>query len=112
MSGMNCVIVGGCANGVILPNLRPDAQWIELKRPEYIKPLASSLQNAPDIVHETDKYEIHVIALTNTETERSALFAIGVVEGKSLTWAFSELCKSHVEHITAQLIKAGHIQTN
>lgn len=105
--GMDCIFVGGCANGVILEKIRMDAQYMLLKRPDYIKPVASALQSMPEVVHEDDTYEIHAISLTNTDTRKTAIFGIGVVEGKSLTWAFSELCKAHVEITTQRLVQAG-----
>jgi hypothetical protein len=105
--GMDCIVVGGCANGVILHKIRMDAQWIELKRPDYIKPLPSAFATMPEVMHESDKYEIHAIQLVNSETNSPAIFAIGVVDGMSLTDAFSELCKSHVEGVTQRLMHAG-----
>lgn len=105
--GMDAIIIGGCANGVIMQKIRMDAQWIELKRPDYIKPLASAFETMPEVMHESDKYEIHAIQLINSETNSPAIFGIGVVEGMSLTDAFSELCKSHVEGVTQRLMHAG-----
>lgn len=105
--GMDAIIIGGCANGVVMQKIRMDAQWIELKRPEYIKPLPSAFETMPEVMHESDKYEIHAIQLVNSETNAAAVFGIGVVEGMSLTDAFSELCKSHVEGVTQRLMHAG-----
>ena len=111
---MDCIVIGGCADGTILQKIRMDAQWINLKRPDYIKPLASAQQDMPEVVNEDDNYEIHAIQLVNTNftpgQPRSAIFGIGVVEGKSLTEAFSELCKSHVEVVTQRLMHAGLVE--
>ncbi len=108
--GMDAIVVGGCANGLILQRIRMDASWIELKRPDYIKPLASAFEDMPDVMHESDKYEVHAIQLVNTETNAPAIFGIAVVEGMSLTDAFSELCKSHVEGVTQRLMRAGLVE--
>lgn len=105
--GMDCVVVGGCANGVILQKIRMDAQWIELQRPEYIKPIASAYESVPEVMSESDKYEIHAIQLTNTQDRTRAVFGIAVVEGMKLTDAFSELVKSHVETVTQRLMHAN-----
>lgn len=110
--GMDCIIVGGCANGLLLKKIHMDAQWIELERPEHIKPLASSGQINPEIAKTSDRYEVHAIHLQNTEKRGMAIFGIAVVEGKTLTWAFSQLCTAFVERVTQDLIRAGHIQTN
>ena len=41
MSGMDCIVVGGVADGTLLRDVDMDAEYIELRRPEYIKPLAA-----------------------------------------------------------------------
>lgn len=106
--GIDCIVVGGPANGVLLKGIRPDATWIELARPDYIKPLASAFQTMPDIVKEKEKYEIHPLSLTNSDGTKH-LFAIAVVEGESLTWAFSQLVIGYVENVTQQLLAEGLI---
>lgn len=103
---MDAIVIGGCANGVVLQKIRMDASWIELKRPDYIKPLASAFEKMPEVVNESDKYEVHAIQLTNSNRHQ-AVFGLCVVEGMSLTEAFSELCKSHVEVVTQRLMHAG-----
>ena len=104
--GMDAIVIGGCANGLILQRIRMDASWIELKRPEYIKPLASAFEDMPEVMHESDKYEVHAIQLVNSN-RHAAVFGLAVVEGMELTEAFSELCKSHVEVVTQRLMHAG-----
>lgn len=108
---MDCIVVGGVANGVLLKRIRMDAQWIELKRPEYIKPLESKDSDA-EVVHEKDVYEIHALTLTNTNEPGQHVFGIAVVEGQSLTWAYSQLVIGFVKNTTAELIADGLIQTN
>ena len=41
-TGMDVIVVGGCADGSLLNDVRMDAEFIELRRPDYIKPLAST----------------------------------------------------------------------
>lgn len=110
-AGMDCVIVGGCAAGLVLPKVRMDAQWIELSRPDYIKPLENSLQTTPEVVNESDHYEIHPIQLHNSPGNR-AIFAIAVVEGRSLTWAFGQLVKGYSNDLLARLAAANLIVKN
>jgi hypothetical protein len=109
-TGVDCIVVGGCANGVLLKAIRPDASWIELARPEYIKPLASAFQAMPEVAHESDKYEVHPLSFTNAKGERPHLFCIAVVEGQSLTWAFSQLVIGYVENVTNKLMAANLIE--
>ena len=108
-AGMDCIVVGGCANGLLLKKIRMDATWIELQRPDYIKPLASAFQENPDIMHESDKYEVHPISLKNSDQPRPAIFGIAVVEGESLTWAFTQLVTGFVENYTRKLLDEGII---
>jgi hypothetical protein len=108
-AGMDCIIVGGCANGSVLLKIRMDAQWIELSRPEYIKPLEDSMQTIPEIVNEKDTYEIHPLTLINSDKHR-AIFGIGVVEGMDLIDAFSQLVTGYTENVTAKLVAAGLVE--
>jgi hypothetical protein len=107
-AGMDCVIVGGCADGSVLLKIRMDAQWIELSRPEYIKPLENSYMDVPEIVNEVDHYEIHPITLVDSNKHR-AIFGIGVVEGMGLIDAFSKLVTGYTENVTQKYVTAGLI---
>jgi len=109
--GMDTVIVGGCASGLVLPKVRMDAQWIELSRPDYLKPLEDAMQPFPEIVNESDHYEIHPVALHNGPGKR-AVFGIAVVEGQSLTWAFSQLVKGYGESLIQKYAAAGVVVKN
>jgi len=110
--GIDCIVVGGAANGTVLKKIRADAQFIELSRPEYIKPLKSSYQSTPDVVNESDEYEVHPIGLRNTNSPQQTLFAIAVVKGKSLTWGFTQLVVGYVENETQKLVAEGIIKPN
>lgn len=108
----DCIVVGGCADGVLLKAIRMDAQRIELSRPEHIKPIANSLQVNPEIIHEKDQYIVHPIGFRNDDDKRGQLFGIAVIEDQSLTWAFSQLVIAYVENVTARLVQSGAIVTN
>lgn len=105
------IVVGGCADGLLLRGIVVGAEKIQLKRPDYIKPLASSKQAVPEIVNESDIYIIHPIGLTN-DTGDAHLFGIAVVEGQKLTWGFSQLVISHVQNTTTKLIQQGLMKTH
>lgn len=105
--GMDCIVVGGCANGTLLHDVEMDAQYVELRRPAYIKPLASTKQSIPEVEHEKDVYEIHVLGLHDSEISNPVVFGIAVIQDKPLTWAFTQLCVSHVENTTAKLMQSG-----
>lgn len=106
----DCIIVGGCANGLLLREVWADAEGFELSRPEYIKPIASTLQKVPEVAKLKDTYVLHPLGLVNDDGKKH-LFAIAVVEGQSLTWAFSQLVISHVENVTRKLLDAGIIHS-
>lgn len=65
--GIDAVTVGGVAGGQVLRGVQADAQFFELRRPEYIKPLASSGEMSPELSYESQVYELHVLELTNTD---------------------------------------------
>lgn len=109
---MDCIVVGGPANGVLLKQIRQEATWIELARPDFIKPLESAFQKHPEVVKEKEKYEVHPIGLRNTTDPETHIFGIAVVEGETLTWAFSQLVIGFVENVTQKLLADGLIQKN
>lgn len=106
---MDCIVIGGCANGLLLREIQQDALWIELQRPDYIKPIANAAQKEPEVVSEKDIYEVHPIGLRNTDETGTHIFGIAVIEGESLTWAFSQLALSHVENTVNKLMAKGLI---
>ena len=106
----DCIVVGGPASGLLLRDIRQDAQWLELSRPDHIKPLASAFQHMPEVVKESAKYELHPISLQNTAVEKPSIFGIAVVEGESLTWAFTQLVTGYVENYTNKLLAAGLLE--
>lgn len=109
---MDCLVIGGCANGLILKDIFFDAQKIELARPDHIKPLANASQAMPEVVKDKDIYEIHPIALQEgTAKHRQTLFGFAVLEGQTIQWAFSKLVTGYVQNVTNDLIAAGLVQT-
>lgn len=106
---MDVIVIGGCANGVLLRKVKTDARYIELSRPDYIKPLASARQKTPEVVKEKDTYEVHPIGLTNTGENDTHVFGLAVVAGQSLTWAYSQLVIGFVQNVTNQLMADGLI---
>lgn len=107
---MDCIVIGGPADGMLLKQIKQEATWIELSRPDYIKPLASAAQTMPEIVKEKEKYEVHPIGLQNSNEKENHIFGIAVVEGQTLTWAFSQLVIGYIENVTHKLLAAGLIQ--
>lgn len=110
MKGMDCIVVGGCANGTLLHDVEMDAQYVELRRPDYIKPLASTKTLVPEVQHEKDIYEIHVIGLHDSEVSNQTVFGVAVIQDRPLTWAFTQLCLSHIEHTTHKLKESGNLR--
>lgn len=112
--GIDVVVVGGVAKGQLLRGVDPTAQFFELRRPDYIKPITYSKQLDPEVMHESDTYELHVMELRNSDNPTPSLMGIGVItgdEGQSLTWAMKEMIVAYVEKVTAEHIQAGRIQT-
>ena len=110
--GIDVVTVGGVAGGQVLRGVRADADFFELRRPEYIKPLASSGELNPELAHESETYELHVLELHNSDQpNKPHVFGVAVAVPETLTFAFTELVVAYVEKVTAEHIKAGHIET-
>ena len=110
--GIDVVTVGGVAGGQVLRGVKADADFFVLRRPEYIKPLSSAGEVNPDLAYEEQVYELHVLELVNSDQpNKPHIFGIAVVEGETLTGAFTDLVVAYVEKITAEHVQAGHIQT-
>ena len=110
--GIDVVTVGGVAGGQVLRGVRADADFFALRRPDYIKPLSSSGEMNPDLAYDEQIYELHVLELVNSDQpNKPHIFGVAVVEGDTLTSAFTDLVVAYVEKITAEHIKAGHIET-
>ena len=101
---MPCVVVGGVANGLFIPEMDMRAQRVELGRPEYIKPLVSATQQQPEIAKEKDVYNVHPIGLAVTKNQQQ-VYGIAVVEGMELTAAFEEIMIGFVRDTAEQLAK-------
>lgn len=99
---MECVVIGGCADGSYLRNVRSDAGSIRLARPKRIKPLTSSTQKALEVETEHDVYDVHLFDIPgavvgNPEQRARRIIGVAVVEGKTMEWAFKQLVLSYLE---------------
>ncbi len=109
-SGIDVIVVGGAADGQLLRGVNPDAQFFELSRPDYIKPLESKSQDQPEVVREKDIYELHPLSLRDSGNPVPHLFGVAVIDGQSLSWAFSQLVIGYVENVTQKLVAEGLIE--
>lgn len=101
---MDCIVVGGVANGLFLRRIRADATFIKLGQPQYARPLEHSTQTDVEMATEEDVYEVHPLSLVNSHDRNIAhVYGIAVIEGQSLTWAFKQLVLSHVEKSVREL---------
>ncbi len=103
---MSMIAVGGCANGVLLENVRSDADRIVLSRPSHIKPIEASYQQHPEIAHEQDTYNVYPMVAPSGPNSLGT-FLIAVIDGQTLMWALSKLVTNHVRMTTADLVAAG-----
>lgn len=93
---IECLVVGGVADGVYLRNVRADADVIRLSRPMYVKPLASSTQNQPDVAKEMEDYRVWTLLLDGpNDTDFVLGFAVPV--NTSLAEAFSQIVVKYVK---------------
>jgi len=108
---MSCIFVGGVANGLFITSMDMGATAVELGRPQYVKPLASSKQENPDVVKESDIYIIHPIGLAVDDTMQ-AVYGIAVVEGMDISHAFEEIIIGFVRDTAEQLAKTNKERLN
>lgn len=99
---MQCVVIGGVAHGVVLPNLSTEAETIALQRPIYIKPLAYSKQEMPEVEKESSTYNINIFYLPDDEGN-TVPFGLAIVEDQSPVWAMSRLVEGFARHHLNQL---------
>lgn len=100
---MDCLVVGGIADGVLLRNVRTDAGVIELGRPTHLKPLESSNQAQPEAAKETEVYQVYVQALPNPRNEYVQV-GIAVPIDTSLWEAFGRMVVRYVQQTTREQI--------
>jgi hypothetical protein len=113
---MECLVIGGCADGSYLSDMRSDAGTVRLDRPKHIKPLANSRQSMPDIEKESDIYEIHVFDVAadadlDTAICARRLFGVAVIEGESMAWAWKQLVIAYMKEHLRKLKKRGGTYT-
>ena len=101
MMTMPCIVVGGVADGVFLPEVDAEAEIIELSRPEYVKPLMTPGQEQPEVEKESGLYEVHPLGIAqdvvNYGEARYTVYGIAVPEGTSLDDAIGILFTSYVQ---------------
>jgi hypothetical protein len=66
----------------------------------------------PDVIHESDQYEVHPLSLCNSDRQAPSIFGIAVIKDETLTWAFSKLVVGYIENSTTKLVAAGVVTTN
>ena len=105
---MQGIVIGGVADGVIIPSMRADATFIELGRPTHLKPLAYAKQPAPEVAKETDVYQVCTLYI-DAGGPAPIPFGIVILEGTTVVHAFSELVKGFAENVqtkmTAELLQ-------
>jgi len=93
---IECLVIGGIADGVYLRNVRADADIIQLSRPTHVKPLATSEQKQPEIAKEMEAYRVYTLMLDGPNDSAQLLgFAIPI--DISLAQAFSRIVVSYVK---------------
>ena len=107
-----CVVIGGCAHGTLIDRMHVDAERVELRRPEYVKPFTHSTQTTADVAHESDVYDIHTIMLAGDRKNNYDTFALAVIEGQSLSWAFSQLVIGYLANETSKLLNEKSVETH
>ena len=93
---IECLVVGGVADGVYLRGVRADADIIRLSRPTYLKPLATPDQKNPEAAKEMEDYQVRTFLL---DGPHGTDFIIGLAMpvNKSLAETFSLLVTKYVQ---------------
>jgi hypothetical protein len=108
---MQGIVIGGESSGMIITQIRVDATFIELSRPDYLRPLTSSDPNAqPDVAKVAEVYEVCTLWLLPKDKPDPIPFGLIIPEGKDTVWAFSELSKGFAENAIAKLKAENLIQ--
>ena len=100
---VDCIVIGGVADGLTVKNVRSNADYIRLSRPTAIKPLARSDQTQPEIEKETDIYKLHVLVLQEKWEDQPQAYGLLIEKSQTLPWGFERLlihyAKSRVEQL-------------
>ena len=90
------LVVGGVADGVYLRTVRADADVIRLSRPTHVKPLASSMQQQPEVAKEMEDYRVYTLLLDGPD-DTDFLLGFAVPIATSLAEAFSQIVVKYVK---------------
>lgn len=105
-----CLIIGGVADGIVIPQMRSDADVILLQRPSHIKPLASSDQAQPEVAKEADRYRVHTMYVEDDLHPGDLFwFAVATLLDVPLPRALGELFIAYTRHVTNRLIAEGRV---
>ena len=107
---MQAIVIGGAAHGMIIQSMRADATRIELRRPDYIKPLASPGQQHIETEDIFDEYEVCTIFLTGDNPEVPVPFGLVIESGKTVVWAMSELVKGFAQNVADLIAQRNRLQ--
>jgi hypothetical protein len=100
---MQGIVIGGVANGVLIKSLKVGTELIELGRPTHAKPMESPHADI-EFAKETDRYCVNTFFLPG-EYDRILPFALVTLEGKTPSWAMTQLVKGFVLQATEELKK-------
>ena len=98
---MDCLVVGGIADGVLLRHVKLDASIIELGRPTYLKPLERPDQPQPEAERETQTYHVYTQIMPNADNFPVQV-GIAVPEDQSLWEAFALLVVRYVQQVSRE----------
>ena len=94
---MECLVVGGVADGAYLRGVRADADVIQLSRPAYLKPLATPTQEQPEAAKETEDYQVRTFVLDGPNNTPYVIGLAMPIE-QTLAETFSALLTAYMLH--------------
>ena len=93
---IDCLVVGGIADGAFLRGMRADANIIQLSRPTHLKPLATPDQQNPEAAKETEDYRVMTLMLDGPD-DSNYILGIAIPVTSSMAEAFGTIVVKYVK---------------
>jgi hypothetical protein len=106
---MACIVVGGVANGLLIQQMKSDAERVQLGQPSHVKPLESANQDKPEIAKDVDVYNVFKMYLP-LEGNRVVPFGLAIIDGQTPAWAMSNITIGFVKQAAEELLSENFIK--
>ena len=101
---MDILVIGGIADGLFIRGIPTHVRGIQLRRPEFVKPLTSPTQQQPEIAKETQDYYIYQFGCDTDKEDESITVGFATPMESNMYEAFKALAVRYVHETVSKLM--------